>query len=127
MRQRSLVVNMFLVNKINYLIRKFIVKFFLGVPDELWEQLKEAGRSQTNHLYSNRTWPVDGGSLLCSKGSEPRREILLTGHEDGTVRFWDAGSVTLTPIYKFSTAQLFTGDDIVGKMQNIYEYINYNK
>ncbi|KRT85566.1 hypothetical protein AMK59_1411 [Oryctes borbonicus] len=84
-----------------------------NVPQELWEQLKDAGKAHTSHLYSNRAWPIDGGKLLCSKGSTPRRELLLTGHEDGTVRFWDAGSVNLTPIYKFSTAQYFTGDDFV--------------
>ncbi|KAK4874231.1 hypothetical protein RN001_013591 [Aquatica leii] len=83
-----------------------------GVPEELWEQLKDAGRAQTNNLYSNRKWPVDGGDLLCSKGALPRRELLLTGHEDGTVRFWNAGSVCLVPLYKFSTAQLFTGEDV---------------
>ena len=88
---------------------------FTDVPEELWEQLKEAGKAQTNHLYSNRAWPIDGGQLLCSKGMTPRRELLLTGHEDGTVRFWDAGSVNLTPIYKFSTSQFFTGDEIVGE------------
>ncbi|CAH0563460.1 unnamed protein product [Brassicogethes aeneus] len=83
-----------------------------GVPQELWEHLKDAGRAQTQHLYSNRSWPIDGGKLLCSKGQEPRRELLLTGHEDGTVRFWDAGGVTLTPIYKFSSKEFFSGDDL---------------
>lgn len=49
------------------------------VPEDLWEQLKLAGRAQTSHLYSNRSWPIDGGNLLCSKGLQPRREMLLTG------------------------------------------------
>lgn len=54
---------------------------------------------------------------IVHSGVEPKRELLLTGHEDGTVRFWDAGGVTLTSIYKFSTAQLFTGDDLEGCVQ----------
>lgn len=87
-------------------------QYVSGISEELWEHLKDAGRAQTSHLYSDRPWPIDGGSLLCAKGAIPKRELLLTGHEDGTVRFWDAGGVTLTPIYKFSTAQLFTGDDL---------------
>ncbi|XP_074039294.1 LLGL domain-containing protein l(2)gl isoform X1 [Leptinotarsa decemlineata] len=86
-------------------------QYVSGIPEELWEQLKDAGKVQTSHLYSTRRWPVDGGKLLCSKGLEPKRELLLTGHEDGTVRFWDAGGVTLTPIYKFSSAQFFAGDE----------------
>ncbi|XP_018324100.2 uncharacterized protein LOC108736234 [Agrilus planipennis] len=83
------------------------------VPEDLWEQLREAGKAQTNNLYSNRSWPIDGGGLLCGMSIKYRREILLLGHEDGTVRFWDASGTTLTPIYKFNTARLFTGEDIV--------------
>lgn len=81
-----------------------------GVPEELWEQLRDSGKAQTAHLYSEREWPVDGGALLCGKGLEVRREVLLTGHEDGTVRFWDAGGVALTPLYKYNTAALYTGE-----------------
>ena len=39
------------------------------------------------------------------------KELLLTGHEDGTVRFWDAGGVALQPLYKFGSAHLFSGDE----------------
>ncbi|XP_019760944.2 lethal(2) giant larvae protein homolog 1 isoform X1 [Dendroctonus ponderosae] len=87
-------------------------QYVSDIPDSLWEYLKDAGRAQTSHLYSDRPWPIDGGKLLCAKGTTPKRELLLTGHEDGTVRFWDAGGVTLTPMYKFGTAQFFTGDDL---------------
>ncbi|XP_060521862.1 lethal(2) giant larvae protein homolog 1 isoform X3 [Cylas formicarius] len=87
-------------------------QYVSAIPEELWGHLKDAGRAQTSHLYSDRSWPIDGGKLLCSKGTKPKRELLLTGHEDGTVRFWDAGGVTLTPIYKFSTSAFFTGDDL---------------
>lgn len=31
-------------------------------------------------------------------------------HEDGTVRFWDASGVALTPVYKLSTANVFHTD-----------------
>jgi len=34
-------------------------------------------------------------------------EILLTGHEDGSVRFWNCTGVTLSPILHFKTASLF--------------------
>lgn len=87
-------------------------QYVSGVPEELWEHLKDAGKVQTSHLFSCRAWPIDGGGLLCSKGALPKRELLLTGHEDGTIKFWDAGGVTLTLIYKFSTAQFFSGEDL---------------
>ena len=37
-------------------------------------------------------------------------ELLLTGHEDGTVRFWDCTGVAFASLYKFSSAPLFTSD-----------------
>lgn len=36
--------------------------------------------------------------------------VRLNRHEDGTVRFWDASGVALTPIYKLSTANVFHTD-----------------
>jgi lethal(2) giant larvae protein len=43
---------------------------------------------------------------------EVYHELLLTGHEDGSVRFWDADGVALAPLYKFSSEPFFTtGDD----------------
>lgn len=88
------------------------------VSEELWDNIIAAGKAQTDHLYSHRDWPIDGGSLLCAKGNEIRRELLLTGHEDGTIRFWDAGSVALTPLYKYNTATLYTGK-IVFHIKNL--------
>nr|UYR00238.1 lethal(2) giant larvae protein [Plectrocnemia conspersa] len=86
------------------------------VDEEIYKSIIEAGEKQTEHLYSSAEWPVSGGSLLCSKPANPdepsHKQLLLTGHEDGTVRFWDASGVTLVPIYKFATANLFSGEDI---------------
>lgn len=35
---------------------------------------------------------------------------VVCRHEDGTVRFWDASGVALTPLYKLSTANVFHTD-----------------
>lgn len=35
---------------------------------------------------------------------------LCFSHEDGTVRFWDASGVSLKPLYKLSTANIFQTD-----------------
>ncbi|CAH1129271.1 unnamed protein product [Ceutorhynchus assimilis] len=88
-------------------------QYVSDIPESLWETLKDATKAQTTSTdFSERSWPIDGGKLLCSKGSLLKRDLLITGHEDGTVKFWDAGGVTLTPVYKFATAQFFTGDDL---------------
>lgn len=36
--------------------------------------------------------------------------MFIYRHEDGTVRFWDASGVALTPLYKLSTANVFHTD-----------------
>ncbi|KAG7270167.1 hypothetical protein CRUP_026168 [Coryphaenoides rupestris] len=64
-----------------------------AVPPRLWERL---------------SWPICGGKNLAP--SAKQQELLLTGHEDGTVRFWDASGVALTPLYKLSTASVFHTD-----------------
>ncbi|XP_012234914.1 lethal(2) giant larvae protein homolog 1 isoform X1 [Linepithema humile] len=87
-----------------------------SVPEELWEAIVEAGKAQTEHLYSDKPWPIDGGNILCQKPANPdkpkSRELLLTGHEDGTVRFWNASDVALTSLYKYNSSILFTGEHL---------------
>ena len=33
-------------------------------------------------------WPIDGGNVE-TYATRSRRDLLVTGHEDGTVKFWD--------------------------------------
>ncbi|XP_029691857.1 lethal(2) giant larvae protein homolog 1 isoform X2 [Takifugu rubripes] len=79
-----------------------------SVPPKLWERLVNAGKAQQGHQQTHRTWPICGGKNLAPPSKQ--HELLLTGHEDGTVRFWDASGVALTPIYKLSTANVFHTD-----------------
>jgi lethal(2) giant larvae protein len=54
---------------------------------------------------------VDGGEVAASDSAASRRDLLLTGHEDGSVRAWDAGGATLRPLARFHTAPLFAGEE----------------
>ncbi|XP_066560949.1 LLGL scribble cell polarity complex component 2 isoform X2 [Amia ocellicauda] len=78
-----------------------------NIPLKLWERIRAAGQHQSAH-YSRKPWPVKGGQNLAPDA--PQRDLLLTGHEDGTVRFWDASGVCLYPLYKLSTAGVFHAD-----------------
>ncbi|XP_062330381.1 LLGL scribble cell polarity complex component 2 isoform X2 [Osmerus eperlanus] len=78
-----------------------------AIPLKLWERLQAAGELQNTH-YSQKPWPITGGQNLAP--DSPQRDLLLTGHEDGTVRFWDASGVCLYPMYKLSTAGVFHTD-----------------
>ncbi|XP_073742068.1 LLGL scribble cell polarity complex component 2 isoform X3 [Callorhinus ursinus] len=78
-----------------------------NIPLKLWERLVTAGSQQHTH-FSTMEWPIDGGTSLAP--APPQRDLLLTGHEDGTVRFWDASGVCLRLLYKLSTVRVFLTD-----------------
>ncbi|XP_048025973.1 LLGL scribble cell polarity complex component 2 isoform X1 [Megalobrama amblycephala] len=78
-----------------------------SIPLKLWERVQAAGAQQNTH-YSKKPWPINGGQNLAP--DPPQRDLLLTGHEDGTVRFWDASGVCLYPMYKLSTSGVFHTD-----------------
>ncbi|XP_064820762.1 lethal(2) giant larvae protein homolog 1-like [Oncorhynchus masou masou] len=82
-----------------------------NVPAKLWDRLAAAGNShggQPGVRHAHGSWPICGGKNLAPP---PRQqELLLTGHEDGTVRFWNVSAVAMTPLYKLSTANVFHTD-----------------
>nr|XP_033770016.1 lethal(2) giant larvae protein homolog 1 isoform X1 [Geotrypetes seraphini] len=84
-----------------------------NVPLKLWERIINAGEQQNPQLSSVgevlfQTWPINGGRNAAHEPTQ--RGLLLTGHEDGTVRFWDASGVSLKPLYKLGTANIFQTD-----------------
>ncbi|KAM6914169.1 lethal(2) giant larvae protein homolog 1 [Lycodopsis pacificus] len=79
-----------------------------SVPPKLWERLVNAGKAQRGRQHAHRSWPICGGKNIAPPPKH--QELLLTGHEDGTVRFWDASGVALTPLYKLGTANVFHTD-----------------
>ena len=81
------------------------------VTQEVYDKIVKAGEEQDQY-YSTIEWPINGGILPENEDEEsestpPEYEILLTGHEDGSVKFWDCTGVVLKPIYNFKTAGLF--------------------
>lgn len=83
-----------------------------SVAADVYDKIKEAGSKQQSGL-STRPWPINGGKVK-NTDTPRQRDILLTGHEDGTVQFWDASGVSLTLLYKLSTSQLFVSEDLGG-------------
>lgn len=59
--------------------------------------------------FSLQPWPLKGGRVT---GEAPgQHDLLVTGHEDGSVRFWDASGPCLRPLYTLRTAPFFgTGE-----------------
>ncbi|XP_017782469.1 PREDICTED: syntaxin-binding protein 5 isoform X4 [Nicrophorus vespilloides] len=55
--------------------------------------------------FSDQDWPISGGTWTVTSCSYS--EIILTGHADGTLKFWDASAGTLQVLYKLKTAKIF--------------------
>lgn len=55
--------------------------------------------------FSEKEWPINGGEWGNEMVSYP--EMIITGHADGSIKFWDASSVHLHQLYKLKTAKLF--------------------
>lgn len=79
-----------------------------AVTDTLLNNIVNAGSKQFDQ-YSTRAWAVTGGLLGESTSKLPN--VLLTGHADGSVSFWDvslAGELRI--LYTLDTADVFAID-----------------
>ncbi|XP_045485462.1 syntaxin-binding protein 5 isoform X9 [Pieris rapae] len=81
--------------------------YFADCPSDLIPAFYSVGRQGNKKPagFSERLWPVDGGEW--SPASCSYSEIILTGHADGSVKFWDASAGTLQILYKLKCAKVF--------------------
>ncbi|XP_034187168.1 syntaxin-binding protein tomosyn isoform X6 [Osmia lignaria lignaria] len=80
--------------------------YFADCPSDLVPAFYSVGsKSQKKTGFSERDWPISGGEW--SSNSSSYNEIILTGHADGSIKFWDASTGTLQVLYKLKTAKLF--------------------
>ena len=56
-------------------------------------------------------WPVSGGHVDMSSGDTNEETIVITGHEDGSVKFWLSKHNLMTHLTTFDTKQYFRGED----------------
>ena len=54
-------------------------------------------------------WPVQGGSYV--EGDAAEETIVITGHEDGSVKFWLSKNNLMTHLTTFDTKQFFKNED----------------
>uniref|UniRef100_A0A674MIA5 Syntaxin-binding protein 5-like n=1 Tax=Takifugu rubripes TaxID=31033 RepID=A0A674MIA5_TAKRU len=80
-------------------------EYFADCPADLIPALYSVGSRQKRQGYSKKEWPISGGNWGQSTQSYP--EIIITGHADGTVKFWDASAIMLQVLYKLKTAKVF--------------------
>ncbi|XP_062293133.1 syntaxin-binding protein 5a isoform X2 [Scomber scombrus] len=80
-------------------------EYFADCPVDLIPALYSVGSRQKRQGYSKKEWPISGGNW--GQGTQSYPEIIITGHADGTVKFWDASAITLQVLYKLKTAKVF--------------------
>nr|XP_015840149.1 PREDICTED: syntaxin-binding protein 5 isoform X8 [Tribolium castaneum] len=81
--------------------------YLADCPADLIPAFYYVGRASGNKRqgFSEMDWPVSGGSWSAQSCSYS--EIILTGHADGSIKFWDASAGTLQVLYKLKTAKIF--------------------
>lgn len=77
-------------------------------PRGLFEQLSTAGKKQLQIDFSNESWPITGGKSLIE--DDETKDLLVTGHEDGSINFWDVSQLEMQLIYTLHTAKYFVGE-----------------
>ncbi|XP_068794904.1 syntaxin-binding protein 5 isoform X8 [Struthio camelus] len=80
-------------------------EYFADCPVDLIPALYSVGARQKRQGYSKKEWPISGGNWGLVTQSYP--EIIITGHADGSIKFWDASAITLQVLYKLKTAKVF--------------------
>uniref|UniRef100_A0A3B3H824 Syntaxin-binding protein 5-like n=1 Tax=Oryzias latipes TaxID=8090 RepID=A0A3B3H824_ORYLA len=80
-------------------------EYFADCPSELIPALYSVGSRQKRQGYSKKEWPISGGNW--GQGTQSYPEIIITGHADGSVKFWDASALMLQVLYKLKTAKVF--------------------
>ncbi|XP_075678481.1 LLGL domain-containing protein l(2)gl [Dermatophagoides pteronyssinus] len=99
-------------------------QYYSNVNPDIFKQILDSGTNESNVKYSQNNWPINGGiaAISTSTGSsatlinDQQHNLLITGHEDGTVRFWDSSSTrSLKYLYTIHTSKLFNlnEDDIL--------------
>uniref|UniRef100_A0A671RMD8 Syntaxin-binding protein 5-like n=1 Tax=Sinocyclocheilus anshuiensis TaxID=1608454 RepID=A0A671RMD8_9TELE len=95
--------------------------YFANCPPDIIPMLYSIGAKHKKTGYSHKEWPVSGGTWTV--GSQTYPEIIITGHADGSIKFWDATAITLQMLYKLKTSKVFekpkSGD--VGRSAELVE------
>lgn len=85
---------------------------YSDISDELYSQLLAYNKQQLKGKLSTNEWPITGGKVIDAPELKSH-DILLTGHEDGSVNFWDVSDLSMRHLLHLTTARLFsTNDDL---------------
>lgn len=85
-----------------------------NVSDQVLGQIMESDSPSNAAKYSQNDWPINGGISKFvpeTSSASNQRDLFVTGHEDGSVNFWDASTLSLRHLITLSTSKLFESPD----------------
>ncbi|GFS39958.1 lethal(2) giant larvae protein homolog 1 [Nephila pilipes] len=80
-------------------------QYVMDVHKDMWKLLKSTCEEEDSKAFSENEWPIKGGKV--TTGNNLVNNILVTGHEDGSVKIWNATFTSLQLMYVFHTSQVF--------------------
>jgi lethal(2) giant larvae protein len=87
------------------------LRLFEGCSSEFFQSLHEVRLTSPppREHVSDMPWPALGGYV---RQAEPTSfDLFVTGHENGSVKFWDVTPGAMRLIYELPTANLFVGQE----------------
>ncbi|XP_059094982.1 lethal(2) giant larvae protein-like isoform X2 [Tigriopus californicus] len=84
-----------------------------NVSECVFTKLKEMGEAERKDKVSDREWPVNGGVVPEKSNKDAScHDLLVTGHEDGSVKLWSCGDSALALLLSVKTNKFFVGDEL---------------
>ncbi|XP_063718025.1 syntaxin-binding protein 5-like isoform X3 [Symsagittifera roscoffensis] len=89
------------------------LKYLADCPSDLVPALYQVSfkQKQRSVTCSKLPWPVSGGDWKPLHSAYP--EVVITGHLDGSVKFWDATAMSFQFLCKVKTARVFERSRVV--------------
>ena len=53
----------------------------------------------------SKAWPISGG--VHEQKSDQKSELIISGHEDGQVRFWQVSMTRMNSLLRIQTSKVF--------------------
>jgi len=83
---------------------------YSNISGQLYEQLLSFNQQHLNGKFSPNEWPITGGTVINAPDLKSH-DILLTGHEDGSVNLWDVSDLAMRHLLHVPTAKYFSTED----------------
>ncbi|XP_071034522.1 lethal(2) giant larvae protein homolog 1 isoform X2 [Parasteatoda tepidariorum] len=85
-------------------------QYISEVHKDMWRILMSCQR-ENSKFQSESEWPIKGGKVCQNNNAE--NNILVTGHENGCIKIWNATPTSLQLFHTFYTSELFVAVDFM--------------